>query len=123
MGKTKHTRMKEKNMKLAKIAMFVMVAALLTGVTAVADPLIITIDENPKAPPNAPKISITVSGNENPDSPGNDVGVGQGIGGQTRMKMNEAAVGMSKLTDSGMIVISNPCAWVYIGGKWYWRCW
>jgi hypothetical protein len=114
-------------MKLAKIVVLVAVAVLLTGGTALAESLQITIDKIENPTKDGPKVKITVKGNQNEDSGGhptniveNEVEVGGGITGKTKDKMKNKGM---KVQDSGEIVISNPCAWVKIGGKWYWRCW
>jgi hypothetical protein len=64
-------------------------------------------------------VQVEVTGND--PSAESAVPVKSDITGDVKKKME--AEGLSHLKDVGTILISNPCAWVRIGGKWYWRCW
>ena len=105
-------------MRLAKTLVLVAVAVLLTGGTGLAEDtpeeLIIKISQ-PGGQGTPLKIDVL-------NSEGTDAFTGSapGIPPKAQAKMDGEDF---KMRDTAVVVISNPCGWVYANGRWYWRCW
>ena len=111
-------------MKVAKIFVLLAVVGLLTGGAALAEsqaPLDLIVKIKPGGTIEVensvsefkinPKPSgLSSSWNETPPAVPEDV----------QKEMDARSL---KMRDAAIIVISNPCAWVYANGRWYWRCW
>lgn len=104
-------------MKLAKLVILVAVAVLLTGGPVVAEEakeLIIKISQ-PNGPGTELKIDV-----QNAEDWAGFPGASPGIPNKAKEKMDNK---LFKMRDTAIVIISNPCGWVYANGKWYWRCW